>query len=114
MAQAEATYQAAEQSLIYRVADAYFTALNARDTLKADLDAQSAYKRQYDEATKKFEVGLVAITDLRNAQASYDSAEATVIADRRALDSASRSLGQGSAEKPELNTHVCERTVRRY
>ena len=94
VAQAQATYRAAEQDLIYRVADAYFSVLNAQDTLRADMDAQTAYKRQLDEAQKKFEVGLAAITDVRNAQASYDSAAATVIVDQRALDSARRTLGQ--------------------
>jgi outer membrane protein len=94
VAQAQATYRAAEQTLIYRVADAYFTALNAEDTLHADMDAQAAYKQQLDQAQKKFEVGLAAITDVRNAQASYDTSRATVIADQRLVDSAKRSLGQ--------------------
>lgn len=94
VAQAEASLRYAQQGLIYRTADAYFTLLNAQDTLKADLDAQAAYQQQLEQAQKKFQVGLAAITDVRNAQASYDTSRATVIADQRALDSAKRSLGQ--------------------
>ena len=94
VAQADATYRAAEQNLIYRVADAYFTVLNAQDTLRADRDAQTAFKQQLDQANKKYQVGLAAITDVRNAQASYDTSTATVIADQRLFDSAKRSLGQ--------------------
>jgi outer membrane protein len=93
-AQAQATYSAAEQDLIYRVADTYFNVLFAQDTLQADTDAQTAYQQQLDLAQKKYEVGFAAITDIRNAQAAFDTSTAVVIADRRALDSARRSLGQ--------------------
>ncbi|MDB5985293.1 MAG: hypothetical protein JWR16_346 [Nevskia sp.] len=94
VAQAEATYRSAEQALLFRVADAYFNVLFAQDTLQADLDARNSFQQQFQQAQKKFEVGLAAITDVRNAQASLDTASATVIADQRALDSAKRSLGQ--------------------
>jgi len=94
VAEAEATYRSAEQSLLYRLADAYFTVLYAQDTLQADIDARNSYQKQFLQAQKQFEVGLAAITDVRNAQASLDTASATVIADQRALDSAKRSLGQ--------------------
>ncbi len=94
VAQAQATYRAAEQGLIFRVADAYFNVLNAQDTLRADMDAQTAYQQQLQQAQKKFQVGLAAITDVRNAQAAYDTSAAAVIGDQRALDSTKRSLGQ--------------------
>ena len=93
VAEAEATYRSAEQSLILRTAQAYFNVLSARDTLRADLDAQASYKQQLDENQKKFQVGLAAITDVRNAQASYDTSTALVISDRAALDNARRALG---------------------
>ncbi|MDR3414551.1 MAG: TolC family outer membrane protein [Nevskia sp.] len=93
VAQAEATYRSAEQSLITRTASAYFAVLSAQDTLRADLDAQASFQQQLEQAQKKFEVGLAAITDVRNAQASYDTSSATVIADRTTLDNAKRALG---------------------
>jgi outer membrane protein len=101
VAQAQASYRSAEQSLVYRLADAYFTLLYAQDTLKSDLDAQSSYQQQLEQAKKKFDVGLAAITDVRNAQASYDSASATVIADQIALDSARRALGLITGGAPD-------------
>ena len=93
VAQAEATFRSAEQSLITRTASAYFAVLSAQDTLRADLDAQASYKQQLLEARKKFDVGLAAITDVRNAQAAYDSGTSAVIADRAAMDNAKRALG---------------------
>jgi outer membrane protein len=93
VAEAAATLHSAEQSLVYRTAQAYFNVLNTADALRSDLDAQSAFKEQLDQAQKKFEVGLAAVTDVRNAQASYDTASATVIADGQTLDAAKHALG---------------------
>jgi outer membrane protein len=101
VAQAQALYRSAEQSLVQRTAAAYFAVLSALDTLRADLDAQTSFKEQLDQAQKKFEVGLAAITDVRNAQASYDSSVATVIADRTALDNARRALATVVGEPVE-------------
>lgn len=92
VAQAAATFRSAEQQLITRTASAYFAVLSAQDTLRADLDAQTSFQQQLEQAQKKFDVGLAAITDVRNAQASYDTSTALVIADRTALDNAKRAL----------------------
>jgi len=92
VAEAQATYRSAEQSLITRTAAAYFAVLSAQDTLRADLDAQTSFKQQLEQAQKKFDVGLAAITDVRNAQASYDTSTALVIADRTTMDNAKRAL----------------------
>jgi outer membrane protein len=85
VAQAEANYAAAEQQLILRVSQAYFTVLTAYDTLQADQTALEAIARQLDQANKRFEVGLIAITDVEDAKAARDSAASTVIADKRTL-----------------------------
>jgi len=93
-AQAQASYLAAEQSLIYRVADAYFSVLNAEDSLRSDRAAQAAYKRQLTQAQRKFQAGLTTIIDTRNAQSSYSNSIAAIISDRRLLESARRQLGE--------------------
>ena len=85
VAQAEATYQAAQQQLILRVAQAYFNVLAAEDGLEANQTAFEAFSRQHDQADKRFEVGLIAITDVQEAKAARDTAAAAVIAAKRAL-----------------------------
>jgi outer membrane protein len=85
LAQAEAEFRAAEQDLMARVAQRYFEILGARATLQAAEAAQEAIGRQLEQAEKRFEVGLSAITDVQEAQASYDSATATVIEAKRSL-----------------------------
>src|SRR5256885_1623483 len=85
VAQAEATYQAAEQQLILRVAQAYFNVLAAEDGLEANQASLEAISRQLDQADKRFEVGLIAITDVQEAKAARDTAAAAVIAAKRTL-----------------------------
>jgi outer membrane protein len=99
VAQAEATYQAAEQQLILRVGTAYFNVLTAVDTLEADQTALEAIARQQDQAEKRFEVGLIAITDVEDARAARDTAAATVIADKRALATAEDQLQEITGQK---------------
>jgi outer membrane protein len=92
VAKAEATYRAAQEDLIQRVATAYFNILNAKDTLDANTASLDAVSRQLDQASKRFEQGLIAITDVKEAQAARDSAAATVIAAKRTLASMEQEL----------------------
>jgi outer membrane protein len=85
LARAEAEYRAAEQDLMARVSQRYFEILNARATLMAAEAAKDAIGRQLEQAEKRFEVGLSAITDVQEAQASFDSATAAVIQGKRTL-----------------------------
>ena len=99
VAEAEATYQAAEQQLILRVAQAYFAVLSADDTLQADQAALEAISRQLDQANKRFEVGLIAITDVEDAKAARDTAAAAVIADKRSLATTEYQLQEITGQK---------------
>ena len=85
VAQAEADYGAAAQSLIIRVAQTYFDVLAAEDTLESEQAAKEAISRQLEQAQKRFEVGLIAITDVQEAQAGFDQAVATEISAKRSL-----------------------------
>jgi outer membrane protein len=85
VAQAEADYQAAQQDLIIRVAQRYFDVLGAEDDLDAQQDALASVNRQLVQAEKRYEVGLIAVTDVQEARASHDSSVAAVIAAKRSL-----------------------------
>lgn len=98
LARAEAEYRAAEQDLMARVAQRYFDILGARATLLASEAAKEAIGRQLEQAEKRFEVGLSAITDVQEAQASYDSATATVIEAKRSLATAREFLREITGE----------------
>jgi len=99
VAQAEADFRAAEQQLIVRVAEAYFNVLAAQDTVDAQSSSLEAISRQLEQAEKRFEVGLIAITDVQEAKAARDSAAAAVIAAKRQLASTEELLREITAEK---------------
>ena len=75
-----------------RVAEAYFTVLAAEDTLASDIAAREAIARQLEQAQRRFEVGLIAITDVQESQAGYDTAVATTIQAERTLATAQEFL----------------------
>jgi outer membrane protein len=98
VAVAEANYRAAQQDLLVRVSQSYFEVLAAEDTLAAAEATLQAFNRQLEQAEKRFEVGLIAITDVQEARAAHDSATAGVIAAKRALASASEALREITGE----------------
>ncbi|WP_158780444.1 outer membrane channel protein TolC [Pantoea sp. BAV 3049] len=90
----DVTYQTAQQKLILDTATAYFNVLNAIDTLSyTEAQKQSIY-RQLDQTTQRFNVGLVAITDVQNARAQYDSVLANEVTARNNLDNNVETLRQ--------------------
>jgi outer membrane protein len=92
VALAEANYRAAQQNLMVRVSQAYFEVLATEDTLAAAEATAQAFARQLEQAEKRFEVGLIAITDVQESRAANDSAIAGVILAKRALATAQERL----------------------
>jgi len=92
MRQAEAQLEAQKQELVLRVAQAYFDVLQAEvdfDFRRSELDA---IERQKEQNERRFDVGLVAITDVKDAQAQFDLATAQEIAADNRLESAREAL----------------------
>jgi len=73
--QADALYQNAQQELILRVATAYFNVLRAEDNLTAAISRETAFGQQLEQANERFRVGLIAATDVYEAQAGFDLAK---------------------------------------
>lgn len=90
--QADAQYAAVGQTLILRVATSYFDVLRARASLQFSQSELQAISRQKDQAERRFDVGLVPITDVRSAQAQYDLAIAQEIAAANQLSTAREAL----------------------
>jgi len=97
-AQAEINFEAARQDLIIRVSESYFNVLAAQDTLVAEQATKQAIARQLEQAERRFEVGLIAITDVKESQAAYDDAIALEIQARRALATAKEGLREITGE----------------
>lgn len=99
----DVTFQTAEQSLILNTATAYFNVLKAIDTLSYTQAQKDAVYRTLDQITQRFNVGLVAITDVQNARSNYDTVLAAEVTARNDLDNALETLRQVTgAFYPEL------------
>jgi outer membrane protein len=99
VAQAEANYAAAEQSLIQRVALRYFDVLASADNLDAQQAALESISHQLEQAEKRYEVGLIAITDVEDARAARDNGAATVIDAKRTLANSVEALRAVTGEQ---------------
>ena len=78
-AEARANFASEQQSLLVRVAESYFAILQSEASLTSSNAARDAVQRQLEQVQQRFDVGLVAITDVLESQAAYDSATVTVI-----------------------------------
>ncbi|QJQ96097.1 MULTISPECIES: TolC family outer membrane protein [Halomonadaceae] len=78
--QQEFSLQATEQQLLFDAASAYFEILRASDILEARQAQERAIERQLSQSRQQFEVGLIAITEVDEAEAVYDLARAERIA----------------------------------
>ncbi|MDL2284968.1 TolC family outer membrane protein [Oxalobacter sp. OttesenSCG-928-P03] len=72
----EAQFAASQQELIIRVTQAYFDVLTAQDVLVFAQAQKVAIAEQLESAKRSFEVGTTTITDVHEAQARYDLADA--------------------------------------
>jgi outer membrane protein len=103
IAQAEASYSAAEIDLMVRSATAYFDILSAQDDLRVAKAEREATGRQLEQAKQRFDVGLIAITDVHEAQAAFDGARASEIAADNSLDNAWEALFEIIGPQGERN-----------
>lgn len=68
----QAQLENTKQNLILRVSNSYFQVLAAVDSLEFARAEKKAVARQLEQVKKRFEVGLIAITDVQESKARYD------------------------------------------
>lgn len=98
VAKAEIDFEAAQQDLIVRVVTRYFDVLGAEDRLTSIHADRLAIARQLEQAKQRFEVGLIAITDVQESQAAYDQSIAAEIQAKRELATARMLLQEITGE----------------
>ncbi|MGY3868383.1 outer membrane channel protein TolC [Aeromonas crassostreae] len=84
--QSDVAYNLTVQQLMVRTSQAYFDVLKAQDTLEFVRANKAAVERQLEQTQQRFEVGLTAITDVHEAEASRDQALADEISAENTLD----------------------------
>tara|TARA_B100001059_G_scaffold54221_1_gene48701 strand:+ start:1017 stop:2399 length:1383 start_codon:yes stop_codon:yes gene_type:complete len=99
-------YVLSEQQLILRSAAAYFNVLRAKENLDTAQAEEKAVKRQLEQTQQRFEVGLIAITEVHEAEASYDLSYANLIGQEAALDISYEALEQITGQRFEQLNHL--------
>lgn len=92
--QADATLGAAAQSLVYRVAEAYFQVLLAEDNLYLAQSEKAATAKQLEQAQHRVRVGLDALTTVYAAKADYDRSVAQEIDAQNILRNSQENIRQ--------------------
>lgn len=90
--QAEIQFNIEQQSLILRATEAYFNVLRGQDNLTSALAEEKAIAQQLEQTRQRYEVGLIAITDVHEAQAAFDLSLANRLTEEVNLGIASESL----------------------
>jgi len=84
--QSKVNHEGSKQDLIIRVAEAYFNILAAKDSVEFSEAETKAVSQELAQTKQRFEVGLIAITDVHEAQSRYDRAVANQIIAKNSLD----------------------------
>ena len=92
--QAEASFGLVGQDLMVRVAQSYFDALAAQDSLAFIRAQKAAIAEQLAQARRNFEVGAATITDTHEAKARFDLSAAQELAAQSDLVNKRRALKQ--------------------
>ena len=98
---AEIDYAVKAQQLIERVVERYFGVLEAGDDFRFAETNREAIGQQLRQAQQRFEVGLVAITDVEEAKSRFDLASARAIEAENALGNAREAMREVIGEYPE-------------
>ena len=88
VAAAEASYQGAQESLVLRVAVAYFGILSAADQLATNRAEREAFAKLLNQAKAREQTGVGPRSDVEQAQAFFDATEQSVIDAQNSLDDA--------------------------
>ncbi|MEK6748491.1 MAG: TolC family outer membrane protein [Pseudomonadota bacterium] len=89
---AELHYRLAQQDMLMRVADRYLNVLLSGSALNLARAEKNAISLQYQAAKHKFDVGLIAVTDVYEVKARFDHAVAQEIIAENALAAAREDL----------------------
>jgi outer membrane protein len=86
-------------TLPYLGVESHFDILLAQDSLEFAKAENAAIGRQLDQAKQRFDVGLIAITAVHEAQAAYDQSRADLIQAENDLDNAWEALYEITKQK---------------
>lgn len=84
--------ESARQALLVDVAKLYFDVLASERAVALQTSARDAFSRHLEQAQRRFEVGLIGITEVQEAQGDVDRASANALAAQAALAAAQQAF----------------------
>ncbi|NQZ30169.1 MAG: TolC family outer membrane protein [Oceanospirillaceae bacterium] len=90
--QSEISHRQSEQNLILRTSQSYLNAMLAQSKLTTSQAQERALKQRLDTINVQYDVGIIAITDVHEAKASYDNAKVDLIISEGALQNSLEAL----------------------
>ncbi|MBQ7413026.1 MAG: TolC family protein [Alphaproteobacteria bacterium] len=79
------TYNANLQQTVLSIHQAYLNLLGNKELLKSTEVSEKSFKKAFDEAKRKYDLGMVSLSDKLQAQTSYEQASLAVISARNAV-----------------------------
>lgn len=76
---AQFSYNAVLNNTILSIHTAYLELLSSEEVLKSAKTSEASYKKSYEESSKRYELGLVSLSDKLQAQTSYEQSKLEVL-----------------------------------
>jgi TolC family type I secretion outer membrane protein len=85
-------YNSALQELVLNVNQAYFDLLSNQEVLKSAQESVKSYKKSYEETSKRYQLGMVSLSDKLLAQTTYQKSELAVLQAQNAIEKSAATL----------------------
>lgn len=73
------TYNALLHDTVLSINNAYFDLLSSQEVLKSAKTSEASFKKSYEESSKRYELGLVSLSDKLLAKTSYEQSRMEVV-----------------------------------
>ena len=85
-------YNAALHDLLLNVNQAYFDLLANQEVLKSAQESVKSYKKSYEETSRRYQLGMVSLSDKLLAQTTFQKSELAVLQAQNAIEKSSATL----------------------
>ena len=89
--QSEFNYNTKSQDMVFSIAQAYYDLLGNKQVLKSTKSSEASYKKSFEEASRRYDLGLIALSDKLLAETTYEQSRLSTI---QAENNVKQSQGQ--------------------
>lgn len=100
------SYNGLLQDTVLDITKSYYTLLSDQAVLDSAQESEKSYKKSYEDAKKRFDVGLVPLNDMLLAKTSYEQSKLSVIKAQNSVHEASGNLATLLNLAPDTTFHL--------